>query len=164
MRDTNTEKISDMYQNPVEIFGLTMQTRIIISCAVVLLAYLVDFLCCKLLIPLIRKIAEKTAFRWDNHLTDNQVLHNVFHLIPPVTFMVALPMLFPEGGRWIVLASKILSIYIIVVTCMLACSFVNSMYALSSESEILKNKPMTMKTVSSQRMDRGVRFGSRCPK
>ena len=142
MRDTNTEKISDMYQNPVEIFGLTMQTRIIISCAVVLLAYLVDFLCCKLLIPLIRKIAEKTAFRWDNHLTDNQVLHNVFHLIPPVTFMVALPMLFPEGGRWIVLASKILSIYIIVVTCMLACSFVNSMYALSSESEILKNKPM----------------------
>lgn len=69
------------------------QTRIIVAGALVAAAYLVDFLCCRLLIPVIRKIAVKTAFKWDNYLTSGKVLHNLFHLIPPVTFLSALPML-----------------------------------------------------------------------
>ncbi len=127
---------------PAGILSMSPQARIAVSCAIVVAAYLVDFVCCKLLVPLIRRIAEKTTFKWDNYVTDNNVLHNVFHLIPPVTFMVALPMLFPEPTQWTNLLSKGLSIYIIAVTCSLACAFVNSLYDLSSESEILKNKPM----------------------
>ncbi len=121
---------------------MTVQMRVIISCAIIILAYLADFLCCRFLIPLIRKVAARTAFKWDNYITDNNVLHNIFHLIPPITFTVALPMLFPGPGQWTDLISKVLNIYIIVITCSLACAFVNSLYALSNESEILKNKPM----------------------
>ena len=131
-----------MEQFQVEIFGLDAQMRIVISCAVVVLAYLADFLCCKILIPLIRRVADRTAFKWDNYITDSRVLHNIFHLIPPVTFMVALPILFPEGGKWTVLLTKALSIYIIMVACSLGCAFVNSLYAISSESDVLKDKPM----------------------
>ena len=131
-----------MEQFQVELFGLDAQMRIVISCAVVVLAYLADFLCCKILIPLIRRVADRTAFKWDNYITDSRVLHNIFHLIPPVTFMVALPILFPEGGKWTVLLTKALSIYIIMVACSLGCAFVNSLYAISSESDVLKDKPM----------------------
>ena len=132
-----------MIENNVsEVASMGLQARIIVSCAVVAAAYLVDFLCCRFLIPLIRRIAEKTAFKWDNYLTDSDVLHNIFHLIPPVAFMTALPMLFPEPAQWTHLLSKILGVYIIVVACRLACAFVNSLYAMSSESEVLKNKPM----------------------
>ena len=77
------------------LLNLSEQMRVIISCALVVAAYLVDFLCCKLLIPVIRKIAARTAFKWDNYLTGGKVLHNIFHLIPPVTFLVALPLLYP---------------------------------------------------------------------
>ena len=66
------------------LLNLSEQMRVIISCALVVAAYLVDFLCCKLLIPVIRKIAARTAFKWDNYLTGGKVLHNIFHLIPPV--------------------------------------------------------------------------------
>ena len=48
------------------LLNLSEQMRVIISCALVVAAYLVDFLCCKLLIPVIRKIAARTAFKWDN--------------------------------------------------------------------------------------------------
>ena len=81
-------------QYTTEILGLGTQMRIIISCAIVVVAYLVDFLCCRFLVPFIRKVAVRTAFKWDNYLTNGDVLHNAFHLIPPITFQVALPLMF----------------------------------------------------------------------
>lgn len=87
-------------QTATEIIRMSMEMRIVVSCVIVLAAYLTDFLCCKLLIPLIRKVADRTSFKWDNYITDTKVLHNVFHLIPPIAFMVAMPMLFrsrPSG-------------------------------------------------------------------
>lgn len=129
-------------QTATEIIRMSMEMRIVVSCVIVLAAYLTDFLCCKLLIPMIRKVADRTSFKWDNYITDTKVLHNVFHLIPPIAFMVAMPMLFPEQTQWGRLLYKGFSIYIIVVSCSLACAFVNSIYALSNESEALKNKPM----------------------
>ena len=129
-----------METQTAEIIGIQM--RIIISCAIIVFAYLVDFLCCKLLIPLIRKIAEKTAFKWDNYITDSNVLHSVFHLIPPIAFQFALPLLFPEQNQWTALAAKGLNIYIIVIACSLVCRFISSLYAISNETESLKNKPM----------------------
>lgn len=125
-----------------DLTGMSSQLRIILCCAVVVLAYLVDFLCCRLLVPLIRKVAVRTSFKWDNYITNGKVLHNAFHLIPPVAFLFALPLLFPESVRWTAVLTKALYIYIIVVTCRLVCEFISSLYAISSESEILKDKPM----------------------
>ena len=129
-------------QHAEELMGMSPQVRVMVTCAVIIVAYLVDFLCCRLLIPVIRKIAVKTAFKWDNYITNGKVLHNVFHLIPPITFLVALPLLFPEDALWKSLAVKALYIYITVVFCMLICEFISSLYAISSESDTLKNKPM----------------------
>lgn len=129
-------------QYTADMMEMDSQMRIIISCGLVVLAYLVDFLCCRFLIPVIRRIAVKTSFTWDNYLTNGKVLHNVFHLIPPVTFQTALPLLFPGQAQWTVLVSKALYIYIIVVFCRLVCEFISSLYAISSESDVLKNKPM----------------------
>lgn len=129
-------------QHAGDLVGMSPQVRVMVTCAVVIVAYLVDFLCCRLLIPVIRKIAVKTAFKWDNYITNGKVLHNVFHLIPPITFLVALPLLFPEDALWKSLAVKALYIYITVVFCMLICEFISSLYAISSESDTLKNKPM----------------------
>ena len=63
-------------------FDMDLQLRIIISVAVIAIAYIIDFLCCRLLVPAIRKIASRTTFRWDDHITADGVLRNVFHLIP----------------------------------------------------------------------------------
>ena len=124
------------------ISGMSGQMRIILSCVIVAGAYLVDFLCCKLLVPLIRRVTEKTSYNWDNYLANGNVLHNVFHLIPPIAFQVALPLLYPEQAQWTELLSKGLGIYIIVVACRLVCGFITSLYDISTESKALRNKPM----------------------
>ena len=131
-----------MEQHAADFLGMSIQMRVIVTCAIIIVAYLVDFLCCRLLIPVIRKIAVKTAFKWDNYITNGKVLHNVFHLIPPITFQVALPLLFPEDTSWTGLVAKALYIYITIVFCRLICEFISSLYAISSESDTLKNKPM----------------------
>lgn len=117
-------------------------TRIMAMCAVVVLAYLVDFLCCKLLVPLIRKVARKTAFKWDNYLTEGKTLNYVFHLIPPIVFLITVPLLFPDPALWKRLLLKALYIYFIVISCRLVCEFISSIYAISNDSEALKNKPL----------------------
>ena len=129
-------------QHAANIMDMNTHMRIVMTCAVVVIAYLVDFLCCKLLIPVIRKVAVKTAFKWDNYITNGKVLHNAFHLIPPITFQATLPLLFPEESQWTALISKALYIYIIIVFCRLICEFITSLYAISSESDVLRNKPM----------------------
>ena len=129
-------------QVPAGISEMTSHVRILVSCALVVSAYLVDFLCCRILVPLIQKVAVRTAFKWDNYLTDSKVLHNVFHLVPPVTFYVALPLLFPGPSLWTDLLLKVFAVYIIVVACRLVCEFITSLYAISADSEVLKDKPM----------------------
>lgn len=126
----------------IDLNGMEQHMRIIISCIIIIGAYAIDFLCCKLLAPLIQKITHKTSLSWDDHLTDNKVLHNAFHLIPPITFYVALPLLFPEELQWTLFLRKIFSIYIIAVSCRLVCGFISSLYVISNETDILKNRPM----------------------
>ena len=129
-------------QHTSEIVLISGQMRIVIACGLIVVAYLLDFFCCRFLVPVIRKVAVKTSFKWDNYITNGRVLHNIFHLIPPIVFQTALPILFPEESTWTVFLSKALTIYIIAVFCRLVCEFITSLYAISSESDVLKNKPM----------------------
>lgn len=131
-----------MFEDTSVISGMSGHVRIIVACAIIIAAYLIDFLCCRLLVPLMRRIALRTSYNWDNYLTNGNVLHNVFHLIPPVTFQVALPLLFPGQSQWTDLLSKAFTVYIIVVSCRLVCEFITSLYGISNESKALKNKPM----------------------
>lgn len=131
-----------MFEDTSAISEMSGHFRIIVSCAIIIVAYLVDFLCCKLLVPLIRKVAEKTSYNWDNYLTNGNVLHNVFHLIPPIAFQIALPLLYPGQAQWTELLSKGLNVYIIVIACRLVCGFITSLYDISTESKMLRNKPM----------------------
>lgn len=130
-----------MEQDTAVLLNVNDNMRVIVSCAFILTAYLVDFLCCRLLIPVIRKLAVKTAFRWDNYLTGGKVLHNLFHLIPPVSFLVALPMMYPDEA-WTPIATKILYIYVIIIASRLVNEFISSLYDISTDSDLLRDKPM----------------------
>ena len=58
-----------MEQNIKELLTMESEIRMAAAVAVVVIAYLADFLCCRFLIPFIRKVAEKTSFKWDNYLS-----------------------------------------------------------------------------------------------
>lgn len=125
-----------------DISGMDGNMRIVVGCIIVVAAYIVDFLCCQFLVPLIQNLAKKTSFNWDDHLTNDKVLKNMFHLIPPVTFYVALPLILPLANQWVLLLQKVCIIYIIVLSCRLVCGFITSLYAISHDNDVLRDKPM----------------------
>lgn len=111
-------------------------------CAVVgilLLAFILNKVCRKIIIPAIRKVTAKTDSVWDDHLLNDDVLNNVCRLITPIVITAMIPYaLYAEPG----LLSFILKfcwIYIIVLAVKLICSFISSLYAISSEHEKLKD-------------------------
>lgn len=129
-------------QQTANILQMGDNARIVAMCAVVVLAYLADFLCCKLLVPLIRRVARRTAFKWDNYLAEGKSLNYVFHLIPPLVFLVVIPLLFPDPAPWKRLLLRGIYIYFIIIACRLVCEFISSIYVISSETEALRNKPL----------------------
>ena len=57
-------------QQATDILQMGGHARIIAMGAIVVFAYLTDFLCCRFIVPLVRKVAHRTVFKWDNYLTE----------------------------------------------------------------------------------------------
>ena len=87
-------------QQANDILLMGEHARIIAMSAIVVFAYLADFLCCRFIVPLVRRVAHRTAFKWDNYLTEGKALNYAFHLIPPLVFLVTVPLLFPDPALW----------------------------------------------------------------
>ncbi len=116
--------------------------RIIIIALIMVIAILADGLCRKLLIPGVHKITAKTKFTWDDYLFNESVLNDLCHLIPPIILYVFLPFVFPDEPSMLAFLLKLCNIYIIISGTKLVCSFLTSLYTISSENEKLKNHPL----------------------
>lgn len=125
-----------------ELVDLTLGQRILIIFLIVLLAWLVDWICRRVICPLLQKMVAKTSYTWDDHLFNSRVLDDICHLVPAFIVYMLMPLAFvgkPMLGSIIV---KVSYIYIITVTLRLIFSIVNSLYALSAERERNRNRPL----------------------
>ena len=120
---------------------LTVQ-RIMVIAAILLIAYVLDMICRKIVMPGVRKVTAKTQITWDDYLLNDDVLNNVCHLIPPVVVYALIPFAFPHEPALLEFILKICWIYITVVGMKLVCAFLTSLYTISSEHEKLKNHSM----------------------
>ena len=120
---------------------LTVQ-RIVVIAAILLIAYVLDMICRKIVMPGVRKVTAKTQITWDDYLLNDDVLNNVCHLIPPVVVYALIPFAFPHEPALLEFILKICWIYITVVGMKLVCAFLTSLYTISSEHEKLKNHSM----------------------
>lgn len=107
--------------------------------AVIVVAFVIDIVCRRVIIPIIRKITSKTDFSWDDYLLNEQVLRNACMLVPPIFVYAVLPFVVPEEASFLPIVLKCCGIYITIVAIMLVCSFISGIYQLTSEHEKLKN-------------------------
>ena len=56
--------------------------HLLLTVTAILLAIISDFLCRKILVPLISKITEKTEASWDDVLFNKKVLNSACHIVP----------------------------------------------------------------------------------
>lgn len=137
------EVITDKLAGWLQHFGIsedmtTLLLRIGAIIAILVVAFVIDRICRKLIIPVVRRITAKTEFRWDDYLLGNDVLNDLCRLLAPVVVYVLLPAILPEDA-FMIFMMKVCRIYIIIVCMKLICTMISSLYAMSSEHEKLKD-------------------------
>ena len=106
---------------------------------ILVIAFLLDLICRRLVIPAIHKVTSKTEATWDNYILNDEVLKNVCRLIPPIALYAMIPFVLPETAPVTVFFTKMCGIYLTLVVIKLCCSFISALYTLSSEHEKMKS-------------------------
>ena len=122
--------------------SISIVQRIIVVGAILLIAYVLDMICRKVVMPTVRKVTAKTQATWDDYLLSDEVMGNVCHLIPPIVVYALIPFALSDAPTLLNFVLKICWVYITVVSMRLICSFLTSLYTISSEHEKLKNHSM----------------------
>lgn len=109
---------------------------------IALVAYILYKICRRTVVPAITKVAEKTEFKWDDYLLNDDVLNKACHLIPPVVLSALIPAILPEESNVLGLLMKVCDIYFIIAVLSLVCGIINSLYTISNEHEKFKNRSL----------------------
>ena len=128
-----------------ELAGIEALDWIVMIAGVILLFYLCDLLCHKLIIPIVRKFTAKTVNRWDDMLLDKANIKALCRLIPGIVLSLVLPFLLEEKSTVYILCLKLCNVYIAVIGVNLLCNIFSSLYKISNESE--KTKDHTLQGV-----------------
>ena len=103
---------------------------------ILIAALILDAICRKLIIPVIRRLTAKTESVWDDHLLSNEVLGNASGLIPPIMLASLIPMVIQVNDDSFLM--KICWIYFTIAVARFICSIISSLYAISNEHEKFK--------------------------
>ena len=103
-----------------------------------LLAFVIDRVCRKIVIPGVRRLTAKTESVWDDHLLSVDVLLDACRLIFPITVYVGVPLILQDYPAFMDFLLKMTLVYITIVSVKLVCTFISSLYAISNEHEKLK--------------------------
>lgn len=106
---------------------------------IVLLFYISSFVCQKIVIPISNRITRKTRAKWDEVIFNDETLKNVSNLVVGIALTAALPLLVYENSTLYSIATKVCSIYIIVIFVKLCCGVLTSLYKISSQAKKTKN-------------------------
>ena len=106
---------------------------------IVLLFYISSFVCQKIVIPISNRITRKTRAKWDEVIFNDETLKNVCNLVVGIALTAALPLLVYENSTLYNIATKVCSIYIIVIFVKLCCGVLTSLYKISSQAKKTKN-------------------------
>ena len=107
--------------------------------AIILVAFIVDRICKRIITPVVRKLTSKTDSIWDDHLLSDDVLKNVCRLIPPIVVSAMIPFALEGEPALLNFTLRLCWVYITAVGVKLICSFITSLYEISAEHEKFKD-------------------------
>ncbi len=103
-----------------------MVSHALLTITAILLAVLSDFLCRKIIVPLIIKITEKTEVTWDDIIFNERVLNSACHIVPAVVIWALMPLIYLEYPILNVVLERATGIYIVVNSVRTALVFIGS--------------------------------------
>ena len=101
METLNNELVTWLQQFGLAEGGVQFVQRLVVIGAVLLIAYVLDMICRKVVMPSVRKITAKTQSNWDDHLLSDEVMNNICHLIPPIVVYALIPFAFTSEPNFL---------------------------------------------------------------
>lgn len=120
----------------------TLLDQFVLIVLILLLAYLSDVFCRRILVRLIRKVTEQTKATWDDMLFNDKVMNNFCHLVTPVVVYVLIPLAFSYQPQFLAFVLKICLIYIIAVSLRFVNIFLGAMFTLSNQKREFRDRPL----------------------
>jgi miniconductance mechanosensitive channel len=103
-----------------------------------LVAFVAYVIAHKIVIVAVRRIVSHTSVKWDDVLFNNRLLTSACHLVPPIIVYMLMPWVLKDYEPIMMVAQKVLLIYIVVVSVRVANVFFSSIYLASHYSDSLK--------------------------
>ena len=88
MDTINNDLTNLLQQMGVHKESLGITQRIVIIAGILIIAFVADYFCRKIVVPTIKKLTARTQATWDDYLFNDAVLDNMCHLIPPIILYV----------------------------------------------------------------------------
>ena len=99
----------------------------------ILLAWLSDWFCRKLFVPLVTKLTAKTDVEWDDQLFNRQVIVSACHIVPAVVVWQLLPLVFYQYPIVFDILKRITAIYITVMSTRTVVCLINAFQGYQGE-------------------------------
>lgn len=139
MNEMIVEWLMDWGVNPNSIYWLYWIMMVVLLAIVI---YVLHLGFNKGLVPLIRKVTKGTTSKWDDILLNDTFLSDVSYLIPSIVIACVLPLVIPSSDMILEFLLKVNYIYMVVAIAKMLCTFLNSLYAISNQTDKLKNHPL----------------------
>lgn len=139
MNETIIEFLRNWGVNPDSMYWIYW---FVVVSTLILIIYCVNVLCLRVIIPTIRKFTRGTRTKWDDILFSDSLLHDITYIFPPIFVAALLPLAFAESHPVLEFVLKVNTIFAVVAVAKLLCSFLTSLYNLSSNNDKLKNHPL----------------------
>jgi miniconductance mechanosensitive channel len=138
-----TEYVASLFEYFCKWLGSwSVMAKPILVFAVLFLAWLLDLLCRKVIIPGVRKVVEKTSIEWDDILLNSDVLGKLSHLLPAALVANLLPMAFFDNPLLEVTITKVTEVYMIIAILRFILSLVKSVYCITEVKNHTGTRPL----------------------
>ena len=119
-----------------------MVQRILVISLILVISFALDFLCKRILAPLIKNITVHTQTKWDDYLLNDDVLSKMCHLIPPVVAYALMSLAFSREQALLDVVFKVCWTYNVIAAVRLVFAILNSVYTISSEHDDYKHRSL----------------------
>lgn len=110
---------------------------------VLLLAFMADLICRKVLLRAIARLVKKTKATWDDILFDRSVMVYLSHAVAPVVIYVLLPVAFAQTDSvTLAFIRRLCYIYVIIAFLFFINAFLKAAYTVYSEKESMRDRPL----------------------
>lgn len=110
---------------------------------VLLVAYLADTVCRKILLKVVSRLVKQTKATWDDIVFDRKVMVHLSRMVAPILIYILLPLAFSDAeSATLALILRFCLIFIIIMFLSFISSLLAAVYTVYSEKEQFRDRPL----------------------